>query len=94
VQKINGILYGAFDARDNDVSPIFDLSPFGAIIDWMAAVRISRPIEGVSVVHEIANQMSGVSDDIRKYSPALVPVLGKIGEIERFSPEVASNSKK
>jgi len=134
--KIKGILYGAFDARENDVTPIFDLTPFASILDWMAAVRsflvhsdasgindqiceitrsfhlsgvtedtpdpvfsrfsrrldtfslavrLSRPIEGVSVAYEIGRLMPLVTDEITRYSPALVPVLGKIGEIERFS---------
>lgn len=37
--KIKGIVYGAFDARKDDITPIFDLTPFASILDWMAAVR-------------------------------------------------------
>ena len=34
------ILYGAFEARDEDQTPIFDLTPFVTLLDWTNAVKI------------------------------------------------------
>ncbi|MCS6967643.1 MAG: TIGR02221 family CRISPR-associated protein [Bernardetiaceae bacterium] len=36
--KIKHILYGAFDAKQNEVVPIFDLKPFLDLIDWSFAI--------------------------------------------------------
>jgi CRISPR-associated DxTHG motif protein len=38
--EIDGIYYGAFDAKDDqNISPVFDLTPFLEIIDWTFAIR-------------------------------------------------------
>lgn len=38
--KVKGVLYGAFEARDGaNRSPIFDLSPFIALLDWLTATN-------------------------------------------------------
>ncbi|MGD7654459.1 MAG: TIGR02221 family CRISPR-associated protein [Verrucomicrobiales bacterium] len=34
---LGGIHYGAFEAKSNEVTPVFDLSPFLALLDWTAA---------------------------------------------------------
>ncbi|MDW8464757.1 MAG: TIGR02221 family CRISPR-associated protein [Chloroherpetonaceae bacterium] len=35
--KIEKIIYGAFDARENDIAPVFDLTPFLDIMSWASA---------------------------------------------------------
>ncbi|HXF06614.1 MAG TPA: TIGR02221 family CRISPR-associated protein [Blastocatellia bacterium] len=41
--RVRGIVYGAFEARDNEGrAPVFDLSPFLSLLDWLAAVHIFR----------------------------------------------------
>ena len=36
---IAGMVYGAYEAREGETTPIFDLSDFVGILDWMAGVR-------------------------------------------------------
>ena len=38
--KVEAVLYGAFEARsDDNVSPVFDLTPFLSLFDWLAATN-------------------------------------------------------
>lgn len=37
--KLCRVVYGAYEARDETGTPIFDLTPFISILDWFAAVR-------------------------------------------------------
>lgn len=38
--QVAGVLYGAWEARDSDNrSPVFDLSPFVALLDWLTATN-------------------------------------------------------
>jgi len=36
---LRGVVYGAFEARDEQGTPIFDLSPFVGLLDWMGGVH-------------------------------------------------------
>lgn len=38
--KVRYILYGAFDAKDEQGTPVFDLTPFADLLDWLAAAKI------------------------------------------------------
>lgn len=41
--RVRGVVYGAFEARDHDDrAPVFDLSPFVSLLDWLAAVDLFR----------------------------------------------------
>jgi hypothetical protein len=35
--RLRALLYGAYDARENDVAPVFDLTPFLDLLEWMFA---------------------------------------------------------
>ena len=37
--KILNLLYGAYEARENDIVPVFDLNPFIDLTDWSYAVN-------------------------------------------------------
>ena len=39
--KVEAVVYGAFEARDQqtNISPVFDLSPFVSLFDWLAAAN-------------------------------------------------------
>lgn len=37
--KIQNLLYGAYDARENEIVPVFDLKPFIDLTDWSYAVN-------------------------------------------------------
>lgn len=41
--RVRGVVYGAFEARDSEGrAPVFDLSPFLSLLDWLAAVHLFR----------------------------------------------------
>ncbi|MCS6806991.1 MAG: TIGR02221 family CRISPR-associated protein, partial [Blastocatellia bacterium] len=41
--SVRGIVYGAFEAKDSEGrAPMFDLSPFLSLLDWLAAVHLFR----------------------------------------------------
>ena len=64
------IIYGAFEARDANTNrtPIFDLTPFIQLLDWMNAVNVfqrsgdARPIAGLDVPEDISNALRGLSE--------------------------------
>ncbi len=68
--KLKHIIYGAFEARDQDTNqtPIFDLTPFVELLDWMNAVNVfqnsgdARPIAGLNVDSKIAKALTRLSD--------------------------------
>ncbi len=35
--RLQHLIYGAYEARQNDVAPVFDLSPFISLLDWATA---------------------------------------------------------
>ena len=35
---VRGVYYGAFDVRKDDITPVFDLTPFVTLLDWTTAV--------------------------------------------------------
>ena len=39
--EVEAVIYGAFEARDRDtnISPVFDLTPFVSLFDWLAAAN-------------------------------------------------------
>lgn len=38
--KIQHLLYGAFEAKQDDCTPVFDLTPFLRLFDWLVAVNL------------------------------------------------------
>lgn len=68
--KLKHIIYGAFDARNQDTNqtPIFDLTPFVELLDWMNAVNVfqnsgdSRSIAGLNVPSDTAVALTRLSD--------------------------------
>ncbi len=68
--KLKHIIYGAFEARNSatNMTPIFDLTPFVEILDWMNAVNVfqnygdARPIAELSVQSNIADALNNLSN--------------------------------
>ncbi len=53
--NIKHLLYGAFDARDeNGVTPVFDLTPFMELLDWLGAVKMFLT---TGMGHELAEML-------------------------------------
>lgn len=67
---IERIIYGAYEAveQDNPNKPIFDLTPFVELLDWMNAVNVfqnygdARPIANLGVQKDIADALNDLSD--------------------------------
>ncbi|PWR70458.1 TIGR02221 family CRISPR-associated protein [Methanospirillum stamsii] len=133
--QLKALLYGAFDATDDGVTPIFDLSGFIEIFSWMAgvrsflthvdageilrliksvtaelyqdkdaserpvhlnnfaarldaftsSVRLSRPVEGISSATGIIESLPMAESEIASFTPALVPLIGKISAVSRYA---------
>lgn len=68
--ELKHIIYGAFEARDieTDKTPIFDLTPFVKLLDWMNAVNVfqnsgdARSIANLNVQKDIAAALANLSD--------------------------------
>lgn len=68
--KLKHIIYGAFEARNSatNMTPIFDLTAFVEILDWMNAVNVfqnygdARPIAELSVQSNIADALNNLSN--------------------------------
>ncbi len=83
---VERMIYGAFEARENNVSPIFDLTPFIALLDWTTATeaflrygRADDLAEQVrNSVHSVpsapANNDSRIADQLATLTRALQTV--------------------
>jgi CRISPR-associated DxTHG motif protein len=38
--KVQYVLYGAYEARDNQGAPVFDLTPFADLLEWLVAAKM------------------------------------------------------
>ena len=67
--EIERVIYGAFDAvdRDNPRKPVFDLTPFVSLLDWLGAVTMfqrtgdSRPIASLNDDSDIGKALTSLS---------------------------------
>jgi CRISPR-associated DxTHG motif protein len=75
--KIERILYGAWEARDeaHNISPVFDLTPFAILLDWLTATnRFVETGDG----HALANLLkAGVPSGQQMGSDKEARMLGK-----------------
>ena len=70
--KIERVIYGAYEAveRGNPKKPIFDLTPFVSLLDWLGAVTMflqtgdARPIADLDVSKDIADALTGLSNSL------------------------------
>lgn len=68
--ELEHIIYGAFEARNEEKSetPIFDLTPFVELLDWMNAVNVlqdygdARPIASLNVDSNMKNALNSLSE--------------------------------
>ncbi len=67
---IERVIYGAYEAveRDNPNKPVFDLTPFVSLLNWMNAVNVfqnygdARPIASLNVDSNMKNALNSLSD--------------------------------
>ena len=68
--KLKHIIYGAYEARNSETNktPIFDLTPFVELLDWMNAVNVfqnygdARPIASLNVNQRMKNTLNSLSN--------------------------------
>lgn len=66
---IEKVIYGAYEAvdRDNPNKPVFDLTPFVSLLNWMNAVNVfqnygdARPIAELGIPNNIKRKLSDMS---------------------------------
>ena len=69
--EIERVIYGAFDAveRNNPRKPVFDLTPFVSLLNWLGAVTMfqqtgdARPIAELDVQDNITKALTNLSED-------------------------------
>jgi CRISPR-associated DxTHG motif protein len=77
--KLRAILYGAFEAKDNNRAPVFDLTPFVSLMDWVTA---SDKFIKTGDAREMAMLLTETQQVMRKANPMgndLPSELKKIG---------------
>ncbi len=70
--EIERVIYGAYEAveRSDPKKPVFDLTPFVSLLDWLGAVTMflqtgdARPIADLDVPAAIANALTNLSDSL------------------------------
>ncbi len=85
---IERVVYGAFDAveRDNPRKPVFDLTPFIGLLDWMGAVSIFQRTGNArsiaSLLKEAQNRpyKQGLSGDLPRRLISAAGVLGNLSD--------------
>lgn len=84
--KVEKIVYGAFEARENDIAPVFDLTPFLDIMNWASATKQLLEFGDAKLMKSLLNnaqrenRMTGINtnhlknlgDDLAKLTDALV----------------------
>lgn len=79
--QIQHLLYGAYEAREGNVAPVFDLTPFAELLDWLTAVKMF-------IATGNANEMAGLLENIKRRARKEAPNLDKLATAMR----VVSNS--
>lgn len=102
--KIKNVIYGAFEAKENEVVPVFDMVSFIELIDWSYAVRdflkygksseinkLLRDIQKFTHTIDVGNKAKGLSNSgrtLNNLSKALSVVNTK--EAFRFAHDFAN----
>lgn len=58
--EVEALVYGAYEARKNDIAPVFDLTPFVRLLDWTAAtdmfIKTGRANDLANLVQKSAQE--------------------------------------
>jgi CRISPR-associated DxTHG motif protein len=80
--RVRGVVYGAFDARDEEGrAPVFDLSPFLSLLDWLAAVHLFRRSGSAADLSRLLREIQAEAWRKHPIEPSQRPTaLQKIGD--------------
>ena len=72
--KLKRVIYGAFEAQDKvrNETPIFDLTPFIALLDWTNAINIFQCSGDARPIAALPDVPRNISDGLRNLSAALL----------------------
>lgn len=92
--NLKGIFYGAFEAKDeNGNTPIFDLSPFVELLDWISATKQFKTTGNAALLVELLKiKDKSLAADIENLSESL-RLLRPVGVMEssvRVSNKITS----
>ena len=101
--KIQGLLYGAFDAQENGIAPTFNLLPVVGLFDWLTAtdqfLKTGKGEDLAKLLENADGHTEALGDRIREISQGLellrpMDVMKASSElpeyIERAKPDLAS----
>jgi CRISPR-associated DxTHG motif protein len=88
---LRAVVYGAYEARDGDRCPIFDLTPFLSLLEWTAATTLFRqtgnaePLAGLlrqiqDTLHRTGGGQTGLPTRLKPAADA----LGRVSEAMRL----------
>ena len=55
--QIRHLLYGAYEARENEIAPVFDLTPFAELLDWLTAAKMFITTGNASELAQLLEQI-------------------------------------
>lgn len=87
--KLRAILYGAFEAKDaNNCAPIFDLTPFVSLMDWVTA---SDKFIKTGDAREMAALLSETQQSLRKANPQWQELPSKLKNLGGLLEELSQS---
>jgi len=60
--KIERILYGAYEARNGDIAPVFDLTPFLGLLNWLRAAHLFVHTGAADEIAGLLKEKTSLSD--------------------------------
>ena len=100
---IEKVIYGAYEAveRNNIDKPVFDLTPFVSLLNWMNAVNVfqnygdARPIAKLEPTEDIADALTRLSDALltNRTLEAQVAAMNFNTAISNNSQQLSNNSR-
>lgn len=82
---LHSVVYGAFEAQDDAGTPVFDLTPFVGILDWMGGVRSFMSHSDAAPLQALIRGVvaSAHKDSTRKEKP--LKISGFANQLESFT---------
>ena len=98
--QLEAILYGAFDAKykdenDLEITPVFDLSPFVELLDWLSATKQFKNTGNANFLVELlkSSNDNGLSTSISDLSDSLnlLRPIAVMEKSKRLSKQLSNN---
>lgn len=60
--KIGGIYYGAYEVRENDISPVFDMTAYMSILDWTTSAELMIKYGNANMMQDTYSEHKNLAD--------------------------------